>query len=51
MIAAVSDSWIARILLEGGANVDFRDTEGRTALDLAKSAGNAESIEILSEGS
>lgn len=42
---------VARILLDNGANAAARDKTGRSALDIARSAGRAEMISLLQKTS
>jgi bla regulator protein BlaR1 len=42
-----SRAYLARILIENGADVTLRNQAGQTALDLARATGNPEILEIL----
>jgi ankyrin repeat protein len=50
MIAAVADNEeLVRMLLDHGADADFKDIFGRTAKDLAGKKGNSAMVDILSD--
>ena len=42
---------VVRVLLQGGADPDFKDQAGRTALDYAKEQGTTEIVRLLSAAS
>ena len=49
LMAAVSNPDVVKVLIEAGADVNAKTSEGETALKRAKSKGYAESVKLLTE--
>jgi ankyrin repeat protein len=49
VVSAKGHPEVVRLLVEKGAKVDAKDTEGKVALIYAEQAGNAEIVRLLKE--